>query len=268
MVLFPNAKINLGLHILAKRPDGYHDLETCMYPIPWYDVLEIVPAASFSFVQTGLNIPSNDNNICISAYHLIKERYDIAPVSIHLHKVIPMGAGLGGGSADAAFTLKMLNELFSLKLNSEQLKEYAGQLGSDCAFFIDNMPAIATKTGTELELFPLNLSNHCLAVIYPEVHISTAQAYAVVTPTPTHRSLKDILFNLDNWQSQLKNDFEQSIFTSHPVLRIIKEDLYSQGAFYAAMSGSGSAVFSLFEKSIPMDHFSQYNWIQQPLIIR
>ena len=183
MVTFPNSKINLGLNILNKRADGYHDIETCLYPILWHDILEIVPTKSFSFVQTGRAIPGEPtHNLCVKAYELIKERHSIPNISIHLHKVIPMGAGLGGGSADAAFVLKMLNHLFSLKISSHLLKDYASLLGSDCPFFIDNLPAIASGTGTKLELYELNLSKYYIIVIFPDLHTSTSNAYANIQP--------------------------------------------------------------------------------------
>jgi len=249
MISFPNAKINLGLNILSKRTDGYHDIESCLYPVPFTDVLEIIPSNQFSFTNSGL-VVDNDcgDNLCIKAYKLIQSGYDIPTVSMHLHKVIPMGAGLGGGSSDAAFTLKMLNELFELRITNDQLKEFAAELGSDCPFFIDNQPALATGTGTALSLIPLALKGKYLVLVFPGLSISTAEAYANVKSDKPSVELKEVLkLPITGWKDQLQNDFEASIFPNHPLLSKVKEQLYDQGATYAAMSGSGSTLFGIFD---------------------
>jgi len=268
MITFPNSKINLGLNILNKRADGFHDIETCMYPLLWHDILEIVPAKSFSFVQTGRAIPGEPtHNLCVKAYELIKKHYSVPPINIHLHKVIPMGAGLGGGSADAAFTLRMLNQLFSLKITSRHLKHYASLLGSDCPFFIDNLPAIASKTGTKLKLYELNLSKYYIIVIFPDLHTSTSHAYANIQPKIPENSLDFSLKDLKKWHSLLRNDFEDPSFRNTPVLANIKSQLYDQGAFYAAMSGSGSALYGLFEEPPAVTAFQKYECILRSLIL-
>ncbi|MAJ51003.1 MAG: 4-(cytidine 5'-diphospho)-2-C-methyl-D-erythritol kinase [Flammeovirgaceae bacterium] len=268
MITFPNSKINLGLNILNKRADGFHDLETCMYPILWHDILEIIPAKSFSFIQTGRTVPGKTtHNLCVKAYELIKEYYSIPPIKIHLHKIIPMGAGLGGGSSNAAFTLKMLNQLFLLNISSERLKHYANLLGSDCPFFIDNLPAIASKKGEKLKLYELNLSKYYIIVIFTGMHISTSNAYANIQPKIPKTSLRESLKDLKKWHALLHNDFEQSLFNDTPALADIKSKLYDKGAFYASMSGSGSAVYGLFEKPVAVSDFKKHECILRSLAL-
>ena len=251
MVTFPNAKINLGLSITRKLHNGYHSIESCLYPIPWCDVLEFIPGKKISFSSSGIAIPGEDkDNLVLKAYKLLRKDFGLPELNIHLHKIIPMGAGLGGGSADAAFMLKMLNNEFQLFLDDSVLEDYAAQLGSDCPFFIKNKPAIATGTGTDLEVFDLDLSGMWMLLIKPDVHISTQEAYANVTPKPNEVDLKSLLESKDFtlWREKLVNDFEASIFPNHPALREIKEALYQNGAVYAAMSGSGSTLFGLYTK--------------------
>ena len=249
MLLFPNAKINLGLRITKKRDDGFHDIETCMYPIPLCDALEIHKSDTFSFKSTGLPISGNsENNLVVKAYELMKEAFDISPVKVHLHKVIPMGAGLGGGSADAAYMLKMLNIEFELGISPKELKNYAEVLGSDCAFFIDDIAAICTGKGEIIKPIDFTLSDLKLVLVKPNIHISTKEAYAGVKPKAIEKPIKDILFNPDNLVDELVNDFEDSIFPNHPELEKIKSELYKGGAFYASMSGSGSTMYGLFEE--------------------
>lgn len=251
MVTFPNAKINLGLSITGKLHNGYHSIESCLYPIPWCDVLEFIPGKKISFSSSGIAIPGEDkDNLVLKAYKLLRKDFGLPELNIHLHKIIPMGAGLGGGSADAAYMLKMLNNEFQLFLDDSVLEDYAAQLGSDCPFFIQNKPAIATGTGTDLEVFDLDLSGKWMLLIKPDVHISTQEAYANVTPKPNEADLKSLLESKDFtlWREKLVNDFEASIFPNHPALREIKEALYQNGAVYAAMSGSGSTLFGLYTK--------------------
>ena len=251
MVTFPNAKINLGLSITGKLHNGYHNIESCLYPIPWCDVLEFIPGKKISFSSSGIAIPGEDkDNLVLKAYELLRKDFGLPKLNIHLHKIIPMGAGLGGGSADAAFMLKMLNNEFQLFLDDSVLEDYAAQLGSDCPFFIQNKPAIATGTGTDLEVFDLDLSGMWMLLIKPDVHISTQEAYANVTPKPNEVDLKSLLESKDFtlWREKLVNDFEASIFPNHSALREIKEALYQNGAVYAAMSGSGSTLFGLYTK--------------------
>ena len=258
MVVFPNAKINLGLHILRKRPDGFHEIASCMYPIGWTDALEIVPAEQFSFVSSGIAIPGDAaTNLCVKAYQLLQADYTLPPVAIHLHKVVPIGAGLGGGSADAAFTLKALSELFELGLAVAELKRYATQLGSDCAFFIENTPQYCTGRGECCEALPLSLSGKWILLINPGVHIATSEAYAGVRPRQPEKALRDLLSApLSTWRETVSNDFEASLFSSYPLLSQLKEELYHHGATYASMSGSGSTVFGIFEKEPELENIS------------
>jgi 4-diphosphocytidyl-2-C-methyl-D-erythritol kinase len=251
MISFPNAKINLGLHITARRKDGYHDIESCMIPIPLLDGLEmIVNTKKTTFESTGLSIPGDaKENLILKAYQLLKKDFPNLPqLSIHLHKNIPMGAGLGGGSADAAFALNLMNNLFDLILDDFFLEEYAAQLGSDCAFFIENKPKIATGRGEILEPVEVDLAGTHLVLINPGIHIGTKEAYAGVTPAVPKVKLKEVLADKSRWKEELVNDFEKSIFPNHPEIAAIKNKLYENGAYYAAMSGSGSSVFGLFEE--------------------
>ncbi|WP_192348149.1 4-(cytidine 5'-diphospho)-2-C-methyl-D-erythritol kinase [Algoriphagus sp. Y33] len=251
MISFPNAKINLGLHITAKRKDGYHNIESCMIPIPLTDALEMITDSKKTiFTASGFDIPGDSkDNLILRAYQLLKKDFPNLPhVCIHLHKNIPMGAGLGGGSADAAFALKLMNNLFDLILDDFLLEEYAAQLGSDCAFFVENTPKIARGRGELLEPVELDLSGTHLVLVNPGIHIGTKEAYAGVTPAPPKIKLEEVLKDKSRWQSDLVNDFEASIFPNHPEIAAIKSKLYENGAYYAAMSGSGSSVFGLFEE--------------------
>ncbi|WP_258104776.1 4-(cytidine 5'-diphospho)-2-C-methyl-D-erythritol kinase [Marinoscillum sp. MHG1-6] len=253
MICFPNAKINLGLNVVSKRTDGYHNIETCFYPVPWTDVLEIIPSDQLTFNPSGLSIPGNaDSNLCLKAYYLLKEEFDLPPVSIYLHKVIPMGAGLGGGSSDGAYTLKLLNELFALKLSTQKLETLSGKLGSDCPFFIQNQPAFATGTGTDFSPVNVSLKGMFIALTHPRIHVSTWEAYAGINPQKPAQPITEIINQpLSYWRENLINDFESSIFSNHPAIKQIKEDFYTHGAVYSAMSGSGSCVFGIFENEAP-----------------
>lgn len=252
MLSFPNCKINLGLHILGKRDDGFHNLETVFYPVPFKDALELIPSTNtgIEFTATGLAVDGNAaDNLCVKAYHLLKKDFpEIPTIKIHLHKAIPLGAGLGGGSADAAFMLKLLNEKFKLNLSTDQLINYALQLGSDCPFFIINKPCLATGRGEMLEEIAVDLSAYKIVLINPGIHINTGWAFSNITPAQPARSIKEIIQQpVNTWKDELKNDFESAVFTAHPAIKEIKEALYTQGAVYAAMSGSGSTVFGIFE---------------------
>jgi len=253
MVVFPNAKINLGLSVSRRRDDGYHEIETCFFPIPLYDVLESISSENLSFVQTGdaLQIPA-EHNICLRAYQLLANDFSaITPLSIHLHKIIPAGAGLGGGSADASFMLRMMNDFFSLHLSNVQLEKYALQLGSDCPFFINNVPALAQGRGEILQSVELSLKAYRLILIYPKIHISTAEAFSGITPTAPTLSLHENLGRpIGEWKNFIFNDFEKSIFQIYPQLKELKDILYNMGATYASMSGSGSALYGLFSKEM------------------
>lgn len=249
MLDFPNAKINLGLFVTSRRPDGFHDLLSCFYPVQWTDALEILPADWNSFNMTGLPVPGDPaSNLCLKAYTLLQQDFDLPPVQMHLHKVIPMGAGLGGGSSDAAFTLRILNKLFELNLRANALEHYARQLGSDCAFFIRNKPVIATERGDVFMDAALDLRGYTCVVVYPGIHITTAEAYASIKPSQPECTM-DMLLKQDVkvWKDILKNDFEEALFPKYPELPNIKAKLYEAGAKYASMTGSGSAVYGLFK---------------------
>lgn len=250
MICFPNAKINLGLNVVSKRLDGYHNIETIFYPIPVKDALEIVAADRFSFTQTGIQVDAPvEKNLVIKAMNLLKARYEIPSLEIHLLKAIPFGAGLGGGSADAAFMLKLLNEFCHLGLPSEELEILAASIGADCPFFIRNTPVFASGTGNLFEDIELSLKGYHLCLIKPDVAVSTLEAYSLVTPAPPEISLQEMItLPVFEWKDKMINDFEKSVFTKHPVIGKIKEALYEAGAVYASMSGSGSSVFGLFEK--------------------
>lgn len=273
MVLFPNCKINLGLHIVGKRPDGYHNLETVFLPVPLTDCLEIIPNKQFTFQSTGLPIAgTEEQNLCVKAYKLLKEQFPNLPnVTIHLHKVIPMGAGLGGGSANGAYTLLLLKQLFQLPITQQQLLEMALQLGSDCPFFILNQPCLATGRGELMEPISLDLNNYHIVLVNPGIHINTAWAFQQITPAPPLTSLADIVAQpITEWHKHLTNDFEAPAVSAHPSIGTIKTQLYQQGAVYAAMTGTGSTVFGIFPNtsqpafSFPESYFV-YRQPVQPL---
>ncbi len=261
MIIFPNAKINIGLNVINRRPDGYHDLETVFYPIKINDALEIIKADKLSFESTGLEIPGRvEDNLCIKGYHLLKKDFDLPPVKIHLHKHIPIGAGLGGGSADAAFFIRLVDQTFNLGLTDDRMIAYARQLGSDCAFFIKNEPVFAFDRGDEFEPIKLNLSNYKIVLVMPPVHVSTSEAYSGVKPALVKHSLMELIYRpVVEWKNYIKNDFEDSVFKNHPEIRGIKAALYEAGAIYASMSGSGASVFGIFDKTPDMEVLRKEN---------
>ncbi|MBK8291213.1 MAG: 4-(cytidine 5'-diphospho)-2-C-methyl-D-erythritol kinase [Flammeovirgaceae bacterium] len=254
MVVFPQCKINLGLHVVSKRDDGFHNIETCFYPVPWTDILEVIKSEDFSFTYSGTTIPgSAEENLCIKAYKLLQSDFNLSPVKIHLHKVIPMGAGLGGGSSDAAFMLRSLNSLFGLNLSVEQLNTYAAKLGSDCSFFVTDTPKLGSGRGEILQPTPVSLKGLYLVIVKPTIHISTAEAYASVKPKEPSISLSAILESpITSWKGKLRNDFEDSVFKIHSPINKIKDELYRHGALYASMSGSGAAVFGIFNEPVSL----------------
>jgi len=247
MIVYPNAKINIGLNVLEKQADGYHKLSSVFYPVnELFDMLEILPAKDFSFSSSGIVIPGN-SNICIKAFELLKADFEIENVKMHLHKKIPIGAGLGGGSADGSFTLKALNKIFKLDLSIIELEGYALRLGADCPFFIENSPKYITEIGEKMRNINLDLSSYKLKFIFPELHISTAEAYSGVVPKLPVANLMDLIKQpIENWKSIVKNDFEVAAFVKYPQLKKIKENLYADGAVYASMTGSGSVLFGVF----------------------
>jgi 4-diphosphocytidyl-2-C-methyl-D-erythritol kinase len=249
VIVFPNGKINLGLNIVEKRPDGYHNLETLFYPVGVKDVLEIIPSPSFECKFYGEPIDGEaENNLCVKAYRLLKNGYPHLPLlKIGLLKNIPLGSGLGGGSADGAFTLRLLNELFHLDISQAQLIQYAVQLGSDCPFFVLNKPCFASGRGEILEQANISLEHLHIVLVHPGISVSTAWAFSNIKPsTPVKPIRKIVLQPVGTWRNQLLNDFEAPVFAKYPQLKEIKEKLYALGAVYASMSGSGSSLFGLF----------------------
>ena len=249
MIIYPNAKINLGLNVLRKRKDGYHDISSVFYPVnQCVDILEIVKFDTFEFINSGIKIPDGEN-ICEKAWKLFHKDYGIGNVKIHLHKQIPIGAGLGGGSSDASYTLKALNELFELNLSTLELEKYSLLLGADCPFFIDNKAKLVEGIGEKMISIDLDLSNFEIRLINPGIYISTKEAYNSVVPQFPKLSVEEIIeFPMNKWKNKLKNDFEDSVFLKHSSIKDIKNYLYKEGAVYASMSGSGSVVYGIFEK--------------------
>ncbi|SDC18016.1 4-diphosphocytidyl-2-C-methyl-D-erythritol kinase [Williamwhitmania taraxaci] len=269
MIAFPNAKINLGLRVVEKRLDGFHNIETIFIPIGLRDIIEVIPSSFTSISFSGLVVDASaEENLCMRAYNLFKADIGCGNVSIHLHKVIPFGAGLGGGSSDAAFTLKMLTTLFQSNISTRKLKEMAGLLGSDCPFFIDNRPAIAQGKGEILEPVSLALKGYHLVLVNPGVHVSTKEAYSCVRPRKHETSLLSLIAEpVHRWQGLISNDFEESVFQAHPVVAQLKQEILNNGAIYASMSGSGSSVFGLFEKPLigAQELFPNYTTFSQIL---
>lgn len=256
MVSFPNAKINIGLYITARRADGYHDIVSVMAPVDWCDILEIVPAkgtdATLTVTGRAVDCPP-EKNLVMKAYHAVAGRYDIPAVDIYLHKVIPDGAGLGGGSSDAAFTVTTLNRLFNLGMTEDKMAALAATLGSDCPFFIYDRPMMVTGTGTTLSPFELDLKGYNILIVKPDVHVSTAEAYGGCQPRPMQIDLEDVLQSLtpDLWEDAgVTNDFEKTVFPLHPAIREVKRKLQDLGVLYASMSGSGASVFGIFKRDI------------------
>lgn len=255
MIAFPNIKINLGLHIINKRDDGFHNIESVFYPIPFCDTLEVITnqqpdGKKVVLHMEGLPVQGDlQDNLIIKAYHLLDKDFGLPPVQICLLKNIPMGAGLGGGSSDAAHMITLLNNKYSLQLSMQQIKDYAAVLGSDCAFFIENKPAYLFGKGHELSPFPIDLTGYYFVLIAPNIHSNTAMAYkGVVARGDAAINLKEILAQpVNTWKGTLVNDFEESVFRHHPQLAGLKQSLYDSGAVYASMSGSGSALFGIFE---------------------
>lgn len=272
MVSFPNCKINLGLNVIRKREDGFHNIETIFYPLALQDILEVIPStethspSSVAFFSSGLSIDGEiTDNICVKAYYLLQKKNPaLPPVQMHLHKVIPMGAGLGGGSADGAFALKLFNILFELRLSQQQLIDYALQLGSDCPFFIYNQPCFAVSRGEKMQKMELDLSAFTFIIVNPRIHVSTGWAFGQLTPHQPLKSVRQIIQQpITTWKDELINDFEAPVMQSFPEIKSIKKQLYQHGAIYTSMSGSGSTVFGIFENNtLPLMHFPDNYFVQ------
>ncbi|HTF03228.1 MAG TPA: 4-(cytidine 5'-diphospho)-2-C-methyl-D-erythritol kinase [Bacteroidia bacterium] len=255
MITFPHAKINLGLNVTEKRSDGYHNLETVFYPVQWCDVMEILPGEDYTsgieVHASGLPVAGKHaDHLCVKAYALLKKNYPVRAVKLFLHKQIPMGAGLGGGSSDAAACVKMINEMFALGISTSDMQELVKQLGADCPFFIEGKPVYATARGDEFEPVRVLLKDHFVYIVHPGIHVSTAEAFSRVVPLKPAMNVKEIVENnpVSEWKNLLQNDFESSVFAIHPAIETVKKKLYEAGALYASMSGSGSAVYGIFEK--------------------
>jgi 4-diphosphocytidyl-2-C-methyl-D-erythritol kinase len=261
MILFPNAKINIGLNIVSRREDGFHNLETIFYPLAIRDALEVVEADQLNFTSSGLQIPGNStDNLCLKAYNILALDHKLPPVHIHLHKHIPIGAGLGGGSADASFFIRLMNEKFELGLDVKQMEAYASHLGSDCAFFIQNKPALALGKGDQLQTIELDLYNYFIVLVMPEVQVSTSDAYRGVSPLAVANPLSALIkLPVEEWRFAIKNDFEPSVFLQYPIIEEIKSKLYHYGALFASMSGSGSSVFGIFKEELKLSDLEQDN---------
>lgn len=259
MICFPNAKINIGLNVIEKRSDGYHNIESVFYPVKIYDVLEVItndnsPRSEVKLFASGIPITGNvDDNLCIMAYGLLAKDFDLPAVNIYLHKIIPMGAGMGGGSADAAFLIRLLNDKYKLGLDTNAMTGYASRIGSDCAFFINNKPAFAEGRGEKLNEIDFSLAGYKIWIIKPDVHVSTKDAYSMLSPVMPKNKLTQIVKNepIEKWKGIVVNDFEKEICSKYPIVKEVKNFLYSSDAVYASMTGSGSAVYGLFKQNPP-----------------
>ena len=270
MISFPNCKINLGLNIVAKRSDGFHDIETVFYPVQWCDALEIIVNTEgdkdFVFSCSGKKIDGSiESNLIYKAYQLMKKSFALPNIKVHLHKNIPMGAGLGGGSADAAIFIREMNHMFSLNMNPDEQAKLAGELGSDCAFFSYNTPVYATGKGNVFSEAKIDLSEFYILLVYPGIHSNTKEAYAGISVQPSVQTPKEIIESMPvhTWKQHLKNDFEISIFNKYPSIAQLKEALYHEGAVYAGLSGSGSAVFGIFENTPNVKSFEKFEYFLQ-----
>lgn len=251
------------------RDDGFHEIRSTIYPIPISDSLEIVRDGEgiekCDLKTTGIEV-SGSENLCVKAYELLDNEYDLGPVRMHLHKAIPIGAGLGGGSSDASSTILMLNNLFELKLTVDEMKSHSAILGSDCPFFISNQPTIVTGRGDELERSELKLEGYSIVLVYPEIHIDTAVAYKHIQKSDGREIIDPSNENIDKWRTAVSNDFEEYVFSSFPEIGVIKSDLYENGAIYASLSGSGSSVYGIFTESIDLtSSFENYRVWNLPL---
>jgi 4-diphosphocytidyl-2-C-methyl-D-erythritol kinase len=270
MIVFSGSKINLGLNVLERRNDGFHNLETVFFPIKWNDALEVIESTdsqSIKLIFSGYPIAGAENdNIIVKAYDLIRKSYSVPAVKVHLHKNIPMGAGLGGGSSNASSFINLMDAKFDLKIPLSKKLEFAKQLGSDCAFFIENKPVFAKEKGDVFELVNVDLNNYYILVVYPNAHSNTKMAYQGITPKKPQQSVKTIIETkpIEEWRTFLVNDFESSVFKNLPQIKDLKQKLYDTNAIYASMSGSGSAVFGIFKSKPNFDAGDFPNYLQEP----
>lgn len=263
MLTFANAKINLGLNIIGKRSDGYHAIETVFYPVRIQDVVELCDADETGIVVKGIEIPGMlEDNLCLRVYQRMQNDFNLPPQQIILLKNIPVGAGLGGGSSDAAFLIRLTDQKFSLGLDEETLMHYARLFGADCAFFIKNEPVFAWNKGDEFESLPLDLRDYFIVLVKPPVHVSTADAYRRVAVKAPERSLSVLIREpVESWKAHIKNDFETVVFEQYPEIALIKQKLYEAGAVFALMSGSGSSVFGIFKQPVKLPELEKDNLV-------
>jgi 4-diphosphocytidyl-2-C-methyl-D-erythritol kinase len=272
MLNFPNCKINLGLHVTEKRADGYHNIETVFYPLNWCDVLEIIESRDtsnpFAWSQSGIAISGNtEDNLIYKAWKLINEHVTLPPIKVHLHKTLPMGAGLGGGSSDAAHFINLADTKFQLHLGADLKLKIASQLGSDCAFFIKNTPIFAQGRGDEFSAIHVDLSPYFILLVYPAIHSNTKKAYEGLIPKKPLDNLREVITSspITKWKDLLVNDFEASLFKKYPEIEVLKTNLYTSGAVYASLSGSGSSVFGIFKDTPDLSLPAAYkSFLQQP----
>ena len=272
MLVFPNCKINLGLNITKKREDGFHDIETVFYPINWCDALEVIEVKDqsepFVFSESGLLINGKkEDNLIFKAWKLITELKAIPPIKVHLHKNLPMGAGLGGGSSDAAFFINLIDKKFNLGLSYFEKSDLASKLGSDCSFFIKNEPVLATAKGNEFSPIAIDLSNYHILVVYPNIHSNTKAAYDGIIPSTPKNDLRTIIEKqpISDWKNCLRNDFEETVFIKYPQIKTLRDSFYEGGALYACMSGSGSSVFGIYDKEPTLSFDQNYKlYLQTP----
>ncbi|MHC8949478.1 4-(cytidine 5'-diphospho)-2-C-methyl-D-erythritol kinase [Sphingobacterium hungaricum] len=265
MISFANAKINIGLHVTDKREDGYHSIETVFYPVKLYDVIEVFESENTKAKNFGIDLSSGDN-LCLKAFELLRKDFDLPNLQINLLKSIPVGAGLGGGSSDASHVLKLINTEFSLDLSDEELEKYAEKLGADCPFFIKNKAVFADGIGATFHEIDLNLTDYYIVIVYPEIHISTSEAYANVIPmTPVADLRRAIQLPIQEWKYHIINDFELGLFEKYPQLEDIKHALYEQGAIYASMTGSGSALYGIFENEQKLTELECFGKLYYPV---
>lgn len=266
MLSFSNAKINLGLNIIGKRADGYHNIESVFYPVTWADVLEIIPSPNFSFSSSGLPVPGKEeDNLIIKAFGLLRDSGKFPKdqsVSIYLHKILPMGAGIGGGSSNAAYTLKLINEVLNLGLSAFELEAFAEKLGSDCPFFIQNKPRFCHGKGTDFEDISISLKEKYIIMVNPGIHVSTQEAYSGITPQKPLMSIKDVIQKpIIEWKEHLINDFEAPVSKKHPLIGELKTILYKNGALYSSMTGSGSTVYGIFDTETDLNSiFNEFTY--------
>ena len=263
VISFPGCKINIGLNIISKRNDGFHNLQSIFYPVSWSDVIEVNPSIKTQLFNYGTSLKiKKEDNIVWKAYQLIKNDYNLNPIHIHLLKNVPNGAGLGGGSADGSSVLNLLNSKFNLNISNSKLEDYAATLGSDCPFFINNIPRLVTGRGEILKPSSLSLKEYYLYIVHPEIHISTQIAFSNIKPKKPNSNLKDLVVeDIKSWKNYVINDFEKAIFKNYSILELIKNQLYDHGAIYASMTGTGSSMYGLFNEK-PKKMASKYiSWI-------